>query len=107
MPNTPNTYNLDAPEASGPKPTGAQLRFLRTLANSTGTSFTYPQTKAAASREIARLQSLASRTDHGLQRDDMRRERRAIGAELAERHHDATAIRDDEIDGWGSSAHWA
>jgi hypothetical protein len=38
----------------------------------------------------------------------MRRERRGdISVDLAERPRDATAIRDDEVAAWGSSAHWA
>jgi hypothetical protein len=91
---------------SGIKPTSAQIHLLRSLARQTGTSFTYPATKAAASAEINRLRALASRTDRRLEAGDLRRERRAISADLAERPHDATAIRTDEIDGWGSTARW-
>ena len=36
-------------------PTAKQLRFLRTLAQRTGTTFTYPRTRGQASRQIAAL----------------------------------------------------
>ena len=37
------------------KPTPKQLRYLKRLAERTGGTFAYPQTKAEASREIERL----------------------------------------------------
>jgi hypothetical protein len=107
MPNTPNTTSHHTPESSCPKPTAAQLNYLRTLAAQTGTGFAWPPTKAAASREIARLKTLSGRTDHSLESRNARRERRTISVELAERNHDAVAVHDDEIAGYGSSAHWA
>jgi hypothetical protein len=107
MPNTPNTSKSNAPKASGPKPTSAQLNYLRTLAAQTATSFAYPATKVQASREIGRLKALAGRTDRRLAVGDARRDRRHISRDLAERSHDAIAIRDDEVAGFGSSAHWA
>ena len=107
MPNTPNTYNRTPPKPSGPKPTAAQLNYLRTLPNQTGTSFAYPATKAAASREIARRKHLQAGGDRRLQRDDLCRERRTISIDLAERAHDATAIRSDEVSGSGSNCRWS
>jgi hypothetical protein len=107
MPNTSSTATRKSPQTSGPKPTNKQLATLRRLANQTGTSFASPRTRWDASREISRLIKLANGTDHRLEHDTMRRERRAITVDLAERPHDATAIRDDEVTGWGSSAHWA
>lgn len=38
-----------------PKPTRKQLAFLRALAQRTGTTFSYPQTRRDASRQIAAL----------------------------------------------------
>jgi hypothetical protein len=107
MPNTSSTATRKTPQTSGPKPSNAQLSYLRTLANQTATTFASPTTKSEASREIQRLKTLASSTDHYLERDNMRRDRRHISTDLAERPADATAIRDDEVTGWGSSAHWA
>jgi hypothetical protein len=107
MPNTSSTATRKSPETSGPKPTNKQLTTLRRLVHQTGTSFASPRTKWGASREITRLIALANSTDHRLERDTMRRERRAVTVDLAERPRDATAIRDDEVSGWGSSARWA
>lgn len=38
-----------------PPPTRKQLAFLRSLARRTGTTFSYPRTRAQASRQIAAL----------------------------------------------------
>jgi hypothetical protein len=84
------------------KPTAKQLRYLRDLANSRGQTFRYPKTRAEASEEIRRLR--ANRPDSRLQRAIERREgERAVRRE----HLDATAIRPEEIHGYGSHAHWA
>jgi hypothetical protein len=107
MPNTPNTYNRNATNASGPKPTAAQLKYLRTLAAQTWTSFATPRTVAEASREIARLKALAGRTDRRLERDWARRERRELRETLDQLPGRMAAIRDEELSGWGSSARWA
>lgn len=40
---------------TSPKPTRRQLAFLRALAQRTGTTFSYPQTRRDASRQIAAL----------------------------------------------------
>ena len=85
----------------GPKPTGKQLAYLRTLADQTGTTFTPPATRAQASREIERLKALPSAS-----RAERSRERRAVQDALA---HDvpASAVRAHETTGYGSTARWA
>jgi hypothetical protein len=65
------------PHTAPDKPTPRQQRYLRQLAEQTGTSFAPPTTKAQASREIARLE--------GLQRSpraDRIRDQRAVQADL-------------------------
>ena len=92
--------------ASAPAATSKQLRFLRTLAEQTGTSFTPPATTHEASREIKRLQALQSgRTpeQRRLERDTARQERHEISAA---RRGDNAQIRDDELSGHGSTATW-
>jgi hypothetical protein len=84
------------------KPTAKQLAYLRSLATSTGTTFTYPATSGAASSEIKRLKALP-RTGAG----DARREHRDIQRALQERPDDATAIRTGDVRGYGSNARWA
>jgi len=83
------------------KPTPKQLRYLKRLAERTGGTFAYPQTKAEASREIARLKGRPSST-----RSDVVRELRAVSRELGERGG-AAAVRPNEVSGYGSSARWA
>ena len=80
--------------------TPKQQRHLRTLAQKTGTSFTPPQTKAQASREIKRLEQLGASPRH-----EQRQDRKAI-ADGFERRGGDSAVRPDEIDGWGSQARW-
>lgn len=43
------------------RPSPKQLSYLRTLAQRTGTSFTYPQTKRDASAEIQRLKAITTK----------------------------------------------
>jgi hypothetical protein len=84
------------------KPTPEQLRYLRGLANSRGQTFRYPTTRAEASAEIRRLR--ANKPDSRLERAIERREgERAVRRE----HFDASAVRPDEIRGYGSGARWA
>lgn len=84
------------------KPTTNQLRYLRELANSRGQTFRYPTTRAEASAEIRRL--LARRPDSRLARAIERREgQRTVRRE----HFDATAVRPEEIEGYGGHARWA
>jgi hypothetical protein len=82
------------------KPTGAQLRYLRQLADQTGTTFTPPATRRQASAEIARLKRRPRSV-----RFERRNERRAVGRALREQQP-ASSVRDDEIQGYGSNATW-
>jgi hypothetical protein len=82
------------------KPTGAQLRYLRQLADQTGTTFTPPATHRQASAEIARLKRRPRSV-----RFERRNERRAVGRALREQQP-ASSVRDDEIQGYGSNATW-
>lgn len=84
------------------KPTPKQLAYLRGLAEKTGTTFAYPQTRAEASAEIKRLQH-HKRSAPG----DARRERRDVQRDLQTRPDDATAVRASHVRGYGSSARWA
>jgi hypothetical protein len=81
-------------------PSAKQLRYLRNLAETRGESFAYPQSAAQASAEIERLKS--RRPNSTLER---RFERLAVSREIAE-IGDAAQVRDSEISGYGSSAHW-
>jgi hypothetical protein len=49
------------------QPTSRQLKYLRTLAERTATTFASPRTRGEASREIRRLEALPSvnRTERG------------------------------------------
>jgi CelD/BcsL family acetyltransferase involved in cellulose biosynthesis len=98
---------LEKPEKKGAAmtektnpPTAKQLRYLRNLAEARGESFTYPQSAAQASAEIERLKS--RRRDTTVER---RLERLGFSREIAE-IGDAARVRDSEISGYGSSAHW-
>ena len=84
------------------KPTPKQLGYLRRLASSRGQTFRYPQTRAEASAEIQRLK--ANRPDSRLNRAVERAEARR---DPVATRRDGAAVRDDEIEGYGSSAHWA
>lgn len=83
------------------KPTVKQLRYLRALASSRGESFRYPQTRREASAEIDRLKGRGATTT-----SEQRREVRDIRREVSEGRRDASAIRPEEIEGYGSSATW-
>ncbi len=85
-----------------PKATAKQLSYLKRLAEQRGQSFSYPETIAEASREIARLKGV--RPDS---RVDQRRERHAIADAIQAGPADAAArVRADEIEGYGSTAVW-
>ena len=78
-------------------PTDRQLRYLRTLAARTATTFASPTSRRQASDEIDRLIALS----------------RAQPADTPEHepprryeHSYATAVRSDEVTGFGSSARW-
>lgn len=83
------------------KPSAKQLRYLRSLAERCGESFSYPATAAQASAEINRLKA-RRRTPQA----DHRREVAEVRRAMASRGGDASAIRSTEIAGYGSSATW-
>jgi hypothetical protein len=83
------------------QPTARQLRYLRLLAERTGTTFVNPSTGGQASREIQRLQRLPSTT-----RSERARERRALDSDRAHLQA-ASAIEPHEITSYGSHATWA
>ena len=76
-------------------PTPKQLRYLRVLAEQTGTTFTPPTSSAEASREIDRLATL--KRERGTHREL---------PDSTEQCVYATAPAPDETSGWGSSATW-
>jgi len=84
------------------KPTPKQLAYLKSLAEQTGTSFTYPATSGQASAEINRLKARPRSSAA-----DRRRDQRAVQADLQTRPDDSTAIRSSDVVGFGSSARWA
>ena len=81
------------------RPTAKQQRYLRNLAEKTGTSFTPPKTRYQASREIDRLKALTASPRHERQAD-----RKAV--EQAPRGGD-TRVRDTEVEGYGSNCQWS
>jgi hypothetical protein len=86
-----------SPAQTAVAPTTRQMSYLRSLALKTGTSFTYPRTRGEASQEINRLRGLKdTRRDVALERDEGERERFAY----------ATAVQDEEVSGYGSTATW-
>ncbi len=82
------------------KPTRKQLRCLRILAQHKGETFATPRTRAGASRQIARLKSRRSspRVERAQERDEVTRGLQQSGP--------ASAVRADEIAGYGASARW-
>jgi hypothetical protein len=85
------------------KPTTKQLAYLKSLADSTATTFTYPQTSAQASAQIRRMKA-RPRSSAG----ERTREHRDVQRDLAERPQDAAAVRvGRDVRGYGSSARWA
>lgn len=81
-------------------PTPRQLRYLRALANQTGTTFTPPSTAAEASKAIKEMQqrSVSPRHEQASDRDAVTRRGGA---------RSGTDIGAGEITGYGSSARWA
>ena len=79
----------------------AQQRYLRQLAQQTGTSFSPPSSAADASRQIDDLKRRP-----GSEPADRFADREAVVNGLAG-EVDATAIQAGEISGYGSGAHWA
>ena len=83
------------------KPTRKQLAYLRSLANRTGQTFSYPTSSREASTEIRRLQDQAPST-----RTERAVERKALSAELHGQPSNATRVRESEIAGYGANATW-
>jgi hypothetical protein len=83
------------------KPTSRQLSYLKSLANRTGQTFSYPQTSRQASAEINRLKHGRPST-----RTERYVERKLIADQIATGPLDAARVREDEIHGRGSSATW-
>lgn len=83
------------------KPTPRQLRYLKSLAEKTGQTFTYPKTLAEASHQIERLLDAPLRLHGELEIE------REIADAVAMGEQDAARVRKDEISGHGSSATWA
>jgi hypothetical protein len=97
MPTTPDQKAT----MSHKPPTRRQINYLKALAERTGQTFTYPHTAAEASREITRLKQtrLSSHGELEIERE--------IADAVAVGERDAARVRDDEINGYGSSATWA
>jgi hypothetical protein len=94
----PGPHATNQPDSDGPTP--KQLHYLRSLANSRGQTFTYPLTKAQASREIRRL--LANAPDDRLERAvEHQRLDRDVRPPMQ-----ATQVREAEITGYGANARW-
>src|SRR4051794_6034227 len=85
---------------TGPRPTAKQQAYLRRLALARGVSFTPPTTKDDASRLIDELK--CRRPDSAA---DVRGERKQVIADMGHLGG-ATRFRDDEVEGYGSSATW-
>lgn len=90
--------------SDSPKPTSRQLAYLRALANKTGTTFTYPTTKAQASREIKRLEDIST-TGMTFAELEAEEHARALHDDIPLTY--GPAIRDHEIEGYGSTARWS
>lgn len=85
------------------KPTRKQLAYLKTLADRSGQTFTYPQTAAQASSEIERLKG--AKATPSLER---KREKRALERDFDQRAElDASSYRNCDVRGYGSEARWA
>jgi hypothetical protein len=84
------------------QPSQKQLAYLRDLAESRGQTFVVPRSSAEASAEIDRLRSCRpqARVERWL-------EATGRGRKAADRGAYAPAFRDDEIEGYGSTARWA
>ena len=84
------------------RPTSKQLAYLRSLAQATGETFTYPQTSAQASAEIRRLRARTPTP-----RGEQRRERTQIQRDMQEHPQDACRVDlDRETTGYGANATW-
>lgn len=96
-----NDHHRATDPAKGPPPTARQQRYIRVLALRSGLSFQPPRTRREASRLIDELRGRPADAAA-----DVRRERRGIEADMSRASRDAVRIRDDELEGYGSSATW-
>jgi hypothetical protein len=87
-----------SPSTSDSSPTPAQLRYLRALAEQTGTTFVSPRTRGQASREIDRLRQLKVRTPAPPPDEEE--------AELEQLVY-ATAVQPGEVSGFGANCQWS
>jgi hypothetical protein len=83
------------------RPTARQLRYLRQLAELTGTTFTPPATRRQASHQIEALKQRSRSAGF-----DRREDRQAVSRGLADQQP-ASSVRDDEISGYGGEARWS
>jgi hypothetical protein len=95
-----HSHHTTRPRRDHRPPTSRQLRYLRILAERTGTTFAAPYTSREASLEILRLQRLPSSPSRK-RRDD----RNELPTDR-EWMQPSTAIRAVEISGYGSTATW-
>jgi hypothetical protein len=78
-----------------------QMVLLRKLADQCRETFAYPQTEVEAEVEIARLEGRP--VGEGL---DMWLDRAQVRRDVSRSGRNAASVRDSEIVGYGSSAHW-
>ena len=90
------------PHTAPDRPTPRQQRYLRQLAEQTGTSFTPPATKPQAHREMTRL-GRRQRSP----RADRIRDQRAVQADLQTGAGDSIRHHRAETRGHGANARWA
>ncbi len=83
-------------------PTPRQLRYLRYLAEKTGTTFTPPRSNAQARATIDEMKGRRPTS-----RREIARERRGVSHDMATRRGDSAKVSDQELAGYGSSATWA
>lgn len=90
------------PQHHTKKPTSKQLRYLRSLADRCGESFTYPTSLAEASAEIKRLKGRrrTPRAERGREVAQVRRAMAECGGDGA-----AVCVATETV-GYGSSAAW-
>lgn len=83
------------------KPSGAQLRRLRQLAQETGETFGYPSSVGEAGAEIARMEGrpVSSGIEEWMDRVPVR-------SKVARGARDAASVRGSEIEDYGSRCHW-
>jgi hypothetical protein len=84
-------------EAASPE----QLQFLRSLSSRRGVSFSRPTSSADAGRQIEDLLAKEVPTV-----EDIERELRGIREELSVGAGAVALVDDDELGGYGSTAHW-